>query len=401
VLFSGITFELLHIPSETVDHSAIWLPSSKVLLCGDIVYGSYQNIFTLRGETSQSSHDWYKSIDRLRRLRAKHLLPAHTPPLSDENEIENFLTNYRDAIQFLNDQTIRLFNKHVHVDDMVRRIRMPSTLAHLPYLQELYGTLSWSVRGIYANYSGWFHGEPQELFPLSEKERALKVKEMLTELKNSDSPVEKMIESSKSNARKAEVHFNRTGAHLYLESQWSLEIANLALLASENGSPEHERAKAAKVDALKLMAAWSTSINAKYYFLSSAAEMQSSSNQKEDGRGRKTLLNNLDMNELMEMLPVTIDSEKCDPTALMTVVFYFTDTEKYYAYILRNCVMEFINDDAAINKKHDVKLSMRSQIWRDILTNERGGFGAYMSGDIVIDGSMMLLKVFLNCLSSD
>jgi uncharacterized sulfatase len=51
-------------------------------------------------------------------------------------------------------------------------------LADSPYLQEFYGTVAWSVRAVYADYAGWFDGNPTKLFPLPEKDRATRVIEL-------------------------------------------------------------------------------------------------------------------------------------------------------------------------------------------------------------------------------
>ena len=44
-------------------------------------------------------------------LCPKVLVPQHTHPLYGEEEIMNTLTSYRDAMQFLHDQTVRYMNK--------------------------------------------------------------------------------------------------------------------------------------------------------------------------------------------------------------------------------------------------------------------------------------------------
>ena len=63
-------------------------------------------------------------------------------------------------------------------DELVGHVTLPPTLADSPYLQELYGTVAWSVRAIYAEYAGWFDGNPAKLFPLPEQDRATRVIEL-------------------------------------------------------------------------------------------------------------------------------------------------------------------------------------------------------------------------------
>ncbi|MBW1788294.1 MAG: hypothetical protein JRK53_17000 [Deltaproteobacteria bacterium] len=110
--------------------------------------------------------------DMMRDLRARYMVPLHTRPVTGEEKIYDILTNYRDAIQFVHDQTIRWMNKGLTPDEIVERVKLPDHLARQPYLYEYYGTVPWSVRGIFAVYLGWFGGNATDLFPLAPKERA-------------------------------------------------------------------------------------------------------------------------------------------------------------------------------------------------------------------------------------
>src|SRR5260370_2019002 len=44
-------------------------------------------------------------------------------------------------------------------------VRLPADLAGLPYLQPGYGTVPWSVNGIYKEYTGWYDFNPADLNP--------------------------------------------------------------------------------------------------------------------------------------------------------------------------------------------------------------------------------------------
>ena len=63
------------------------------------------------------------------------------------------LTDYRDGIQFVLDQTLRLMNKGFHLDDLQYMIQLPPNLKNNPYLLEHYGTLKWSIKG--EKYQSW------------------------------------------------------------------------------------------------------------------------------------------------------------------------------------------------------------------------------------------------------
>ena len=88
------------------------------------------------------------------------------------------LTTYRDGIKSILDQTLEGMRKGERPDELVQHVALPPALADSPYLQEFYGTVAWSVRAIYAEYAGWFDGNPTKLFPLPEKDRAARIIEL-------------------------------------------------------------------------------------------------------------------------------------------------------------------------------------------------------------------------------
>src|SRR5207247_3309084 len=67
---------------------------------------------------------------------------------------------YRDAIQFVHDATVKGMNDGKDVFTLMREIKLPVNLD----VGESYGKLTWSVRGIYEGYAGWFDGNPATMF---------------------------------------------------------------------------------------------------------------------------------------------------------------------------------------------------------------------------------------------
>ena len=169
---AGVELHLVHAPGETNDQLFVWLPEARVLLPGDNVYRAFPNLYTIRGTLYRDVLEWAHSIDAMRALRPAHLVPSHTEPISGEAEIDGILLAYRDAIQFVHDQTIRGINRGRTPDELVLDVELPPHLANHPYLQELYGTVEWSVRAIYTGYLGWFDGNAATLSPVPPVGRA-------------------------------------------------------------------------------------------------------------------------------------------------------------------------------------------------------------------------------------
>jgi alkyl sulfatase BDS1-like metallo-beta-lactamase superfamily hydrolase len=142
---AGRDFILYHAPGETDDQIVIYMPKEKVLFAADNIYKAFPNIYAIRGTTVRDPVQWVSSLDLMRNLRAEYLVPSHTKPVSGEDNIYDLITNYRDAIQFVHDQTVRFINKGLTSDEIIGNnlIQLPKHLQEHPYLQEFYGTVQW------------------------------------------------------------------------------------------------------------------------------------------------------------------------------------------------------------------------------------------------------------------
>jgi len=164
-VLGGKTFELIHTRGETPDHLMVWLPDEKALFCGDLYYASFPNLSTPMLEP-RPVLGWVESLDRMLALRPEILIPGHTAPVRGRETVQRVLTHYRDAILHVHDETVRCINEGKSVEEAVAEVRLPEALAALPYLEELYGRVDWSVRGIYREKTGWYDGRGSGLDPL-------------------------------------------------------------------------------------------------------------------------------------------------------------------------------------------------------------------------------------------
>lgn len=170
--FDGIPAELLRLPGEADDQMMLWFPERKVLCCGDNYYGCFPNLYAIRGGQYRDLAAWIHSIDVLRSYPASVLLPGHTAALIGQETIQETLTSFRDAFDFLLTQTLHGMNAGKTADQLAAEIALPETYQKLPYLAEHYGCVEWTVRSIYTAYLGWFDGNPTRLHPLSPSARA-------------------------------------------------------------------------------------------------------------------------------------------------------------------------------------------------------------------------------------
>ena len=171
---AGIDIELVHAPGETNDQLFVWLPEKRVLLPGDNIYKTFPNLYTIRGTSNRDVLAWAKSLDKMRKLKPAYLVPSHTRPLQGEEFISQTLMDYRDAIQFVHDQTVYWMNRGLTPNEIVEKVKLPRHLKDSPFLQEFYGQVDWSVRSVFNGYLGWFDGNPSTLNPLPPQQKAEK-----------------------------------------------------------------------------------------------------------------------------------------------------------------------------------------------------------------------------------
>jgi alkyl sulfatase BDS1-like metallo-beta-lactamase superfamily hydrolase len=163
----GVKFELYHTPGETPDHLTVWIPQFKAAFIGDN-YGFYGDnipdpfpaLYTLRGTEPRWALDYAGSMNKILALKPEILLPSHGLPVRGNTEIARRLTKYRDAIQYVHDATVKGMNESKDVHTLMSEIHLPPELG----VGEGGGRVSWSVRGIYEGYVGWFDKQPETMY---------------------------------------------------------------------------------------------------------------------------------------------------------------------------------------------------------------------------------------------
>jgi alkyl sulfatase BDS1-like metallo-beta-lactamase superfamily hydrolase len=156
----GVKFQLFHTPGETPDHLTVWIPQYKAAFTGDNYYESFPNLYTLRGTTPRWPLDYVASLNKVLSLDAELVLPSHGGPIRGATEVRRQLTRYRDAIQYVHDAVVQGMNAGKDVFTLMREIRLPANLE----VGESYGKLTWSIRGIYEGYAGWFDLDPATMY---------------------------------------------------------------------------------------------------------------------------------------------------------------------------------------------------------------------------------------------
>ena len=307
---AGLKLQLLYAPGETDDQLVVYWPREKAVFCGDNFYWTFPNLYTIRGTPFRSLKQWYKSIDLMRKLKPAILVPSHTGSIKGQSEIEEILRNYRDAIQFIHDQTIWHINSGYTPSQIADRLRLPAHLESLPYLQHFYGKISWSIKSMFVGNLGWFSGDSAELQPLTNKKKA----NLMAELAGGEDQLISYFEKK------------ITSGNL----QEALEISSaLAYLRPGDNELKQKRSYI-----LRKLAEKESNPNARHYYLSEAMEIENGKAIFFENKVPDKLLVTLPIEQFMENLPVNLDYKQVleeDVSAL----FEFQDQQRCYRVHIR------------------------------------------------------------------
>ena len=363
---AGIKIELFHAPGETNDQLFVWLPEHKALLPGDNVYKTFPNLYTIRGTTHRDVVGWVNSIDHMKNFDAEYLFPSHTKPIIGKENIEEILTIYRDAIQYIHDQTIRLMNEGLYPDQIAELIKLPEHIANSPYLYEFYGTVRWSVKSIFNGYLGWFSGNPSELDPLSRKERAIR----MSKLAGGDKALLEQLYSAVENE----------------DMQWALELSDhLITLDYFIDDVKDLRKKALIYEGSR-----SSNPNKRNYFLTAALELNESFEKNILIERTEELLEQISIDTLFSVLSVRFNPEKTNEE--LTACFNFSSG------ISKN--IDIRNDVAVVSdiKQQECNLYIQTDEieFKKILVGLESPISSLASGKIEIEGGSTQFLQFLS-----
>ncbi len=312
---AGIDLELVHAPGETDDQLFVWIAERGLLCPGDNLYKTFPNLYTIRGTPYRSLKSWARSIDAMRRLPVEHVAPSHTRPIHGRKEIYDILTDYRDAIRYVYDQTVRHINAGLTPDEIAGRVKLPEHLASSPYLAEFYGTPAWSARSVFAGNLGWFDGNPATLSPLAPNDYARRIAGLA-------GGVEKLRASLAEAAREK-------------SWQWALELSDLVLRIA----PGDKETIATRITALTALGEAASNPNARHYYLTSALELRDGLVIKPITSGSDAMLRALPLDAIFESLAVNLHAENALDLD-QKVGFTFTDSGNTWTLWVRRGVVE-------------------------------------------------------------
>jgi alkyl sulfatase BDS1-like metallo-beta-lactamase superfamily hydrolase len=153
----GRRFEVISTPGgEALDSLTVWMPKERVAFTGNLfgpVFLAMPNLVTMRGDKPRLVQRYLPSLDTVRKLGAELLITGHGDPIRGAATIRAALDKMHAAVSYVNEATIAGMNEGKDVHTLMREIELPDHLK----IGEFHGKVSWTVRAIWEEYSGWFH----------------------------------------------------------------------------------------------------------------------------------------------------------------------------------------------------------------------------------------------------
>ena len=247
---AGLEVEFYPAPSDATDSVSIWFPELDIAV-NNLLWPAFFNIFAIRGEEYRDPRILLRGLDQLHGFNAEHQIATHGPPLSGRSLISATISRYRDAIQFVFDQTVRGANRGLSLDELIAEVCLPELFDSDFHTQQLYGLVEHHIRQVYTGLFGWFDEDESKLFPTPQPEKAAK---MIAAFGG--------IDASRQLCDQA------LGQKDY---RWSIEVAS-HLVKSQVNAPEEDRLRLAA--GLKGVAYSTPSANARNWCLTRALELE-------------------------------------------------------------------------------------------------------------------------------
>ncbi len=317
----GVEMEVFHAYGDAdTDEIAIYFPEYNHLHGSETIQGeTFPNLYTLRGTSYRDVAKWMNGVNVLLwyAQKAKSYSGSHMRSWVGNDFIVERIQNYRDAIQYVHDQTIYWINQGYKRDQLAEKVVLPEPFASDPWLVEYYGTVAHSVRNIYNGYIGWWEGDATQLARPGMNDLADQYVEALG---GRDAIMDRA---------RAAVDANNYG--------WAAEL----LTHLTRSEPSDMDARNLKSEALRSWAHHQTNIYWRNFGLSNAAELDGTIDRTTPWNfADPAIVAVLPTNKILSTMSVRLNAERAAGEKI-SVQFVTTDTDETSGYTIRNKVAAF------------------------------------------------------------
>ncbi len=303
--------------TEAASEMVTYIPAWKAMWMGELTYQGMHNIYTLRGAKVRDALKWSKKINEVI-LRwgddIEVMFGAHSAPIWGNAEIGDYLRMQRDAYGFTHNQTLRMANNGVVLQDLGDAIYdvMPESIQKAWHTNGYHGTYSHNARAVYNMYLGYFDMNPANLNPLPTKPEAKKFVEYMG--------------GSDSIMKRAKTDFSRG------EYRFVATVLNKLVMAE----PDNVGARALLADAFEQLGYQAEGAGWRNIYLTGAQELRVGGITPGTPKTASAdVLSEMDIGSLFDFFAVRVDSLKAQNTPF-TLNVVVPDIDEVYFVEMSN-----------------------------------------------------------------
>lgn len=174
----GIAFEFVDAgATEAPAEFVFYLPQFRAFHGAEVTTRTQHNVLTPRGAIVRDTLEWSRKIDEfLVRFGDKSdlMLASHHWPSWGTQDVKRKLRNQRDNYRFIHDQTLRMANQGLTMDEIAEEIGEPDFASSDFGVRGYYGTYEHNAKAVYQRYFGWWNAVPADYNALPKVEEAAK-----------------------------------------------------------------------------------------------------------------------------------------------------------------------------------------------------------------------------------
>jgi alkyl sulfatase BDS1-like metallo-beta-lactamase superfamily hydrolase len=148
---------------ETDDHLWVWVPKNRTIFAGDFVVWSFPNVGN-PFKVQRYTLEWAETLEAMVSKEPEILVPGHGPVIEGYKNIRRILLKISFALRYLVREVICRLNKGMWYEDILHEVKMPQHMLDDEFLAPRYGCPEFVVHGILRQYTGWYDGNPSNLF---------------------------------------------------------------------------------------------------------------------------------------------------------------------------------------------------------------------------------------------
>ncbi|MEZ9233731.1 alkyl/aryl-sulfatase [Vibrio amylolyticus] len=355
--------------TEAPAGSAAFIPSMNALWTGEMMYHGMHNIYTLRGAKVRDSLKWSKDINQMINAWGgdiEYLFGSHSSPIWGNDEIVDFMKLQRDNYGFVHNQTLRLANNGMVMQDIGAKINdeLPQSIKSSWHTNGYHGTYSHNARAVYNMYLGYFDMNPANLNPLPVQEEAEKFVEYM-------GGADAVVERAKNDFSEGNYRFVSTALNKVVIAQ-----------------PEHKEARQLLADSYEQQGYQAEGAGWRNIYLTGAQELRIGTMPGAPKTASPDVLSEMTVTNLLDYLAVQVVATKADDTPFTLNLNVPDIGEKHFVEMshgnLNNVMTTELNEDADatlhVNKADLTKILLGQATMAELLKSGSAG----ISGDATV-----------------